>query len=325
MKKDYKSKTLFVFSGLTKGEFIQGKIKRLISTEKDNEIFFWVDGDRKISHFLEAFDKSQTTPVFGKIDNIGTKKDDWVVCVATVNAVVPISEYPYLLSFDSQIVQNYQNQGHTVALHYYTPLFNKTYVLENTSLFIPEKPEIKEWVYTGGLWATTVYFSPYEEGMPDAAKISYYHVEDIASQVDINYAPVEFTINDSAENNTVLLPKNYKYSAEEEAPSLPFYIRLTRPPKASRDIKEIATVYEIDIKYMFPELENEGITDDKLKEWHYINKNLTSRYYLKEKQHIHFAPIYTSFPFQKTINGTVVKVVAEIIRCRVFDYDRTKL
>lgn len=290
-KLNLESKTLITFSGQAKGEFITAKIKRLISTEEDNKISFWVDGDRPKAYFLETFDLSLATPIFAKIDNTGPKLSDWVACVVTINGISPIPDNPYKNNFDSLIVENLQNQGFDVIMHYYAVEFKKELVVKKVSKFSdePSKQNLKDFVYTGGHWGYSTFYPPASEFTN--LTISYYNVEDTDPALDRSFQEITLPIDDGPSNESYL-----------NGPNSPYFLRITRVPWAkvmgltgvSRATSELRKSLN---NVILEDGEKESDLNDDEEEQldDVIEDTIINRYFLKsEDQNYHSSLIYST-------------------------------
>ena len=203
-KKEFKSNTIIAFSGKGKAKFIDSTIKRLISTEEDGFISFWVDGDRGKAYFVDKFDLTSETPIFGKIDNTGPGKDDWVGCIVTVNTVLPIEETPYKNKFDSTIVQNLQEQGFSAVMHYYAVDFKKKFEIKPVSEFRKNKSSgnATDLIYTGGHWGYSNLFSDSNQG--GTTDLTTYNEETLDNTIDSIHKEIKIPIGESFSNDNSL-------------------------------------------------------------------------------------------------------------------------
>ena len=216
-KKEFKSNTIITFSGKGKAKFIDSTIKRLVSTEEDGFISFWVDGDRGKAYFVDKFDLTSGTPIFGKIDNTGPGKDDWVGCIVTVNTVLPIEETPYKNKFDSTVVQGLQKQGFSVVMHYYAVDFKKEFEVKPVSKFRKDKSSSSttDLIYTGGHWGYSNLFSDSKQG--GTTKLTTYNEENLNTDIDSLHKEITAPIDESSSNDNAL-------------PGDPHFLKITRAP-----------------------------------------------------------------------------------------------
>ena len=216
-KKEFKSNTIITFSGKGKAKFIDSTIKRLVSTEEDGFISFWVDGDRGKAYFVDKFDLTLETPIFGKIDNTGPGKDDWVGCIVTVNTVLPIEETPYKNKFDSTVVQGLQKQGFSVVMHYYAVDFKKEFEVKPVSKFRKDKSSSSttDLIYTGGHWGYSNLFSDSKQG--GTTKLTTYNEENLNTDIDSLHKEITAPIDESSSNDNAL-------------PGDPHFLKITRAP-----------------------------------------------------------------------------------------------
>ena len=203
-KKEFKSNTIVAFSGKAKAKFIDSTIKRLISTEEDGFISFWVDGDRGKAYFVDKFDLTSETPIFGKIDNTGPGKDDWIGCIATVNTVLLIKDTPYKNKFDSTIVQDLQDQGFSVVMYYYSVDFKKPFEVQKVSEFRKGKtsPNTTDLIYPGGHWGYSNLFSDSEQN--GTTDLTTYNEETLDLGVNSAYEEIRLSVGDSSSNDNTL-------------------------------------------------------------------------------------------------------------------------
>ena len=216
-KKEFKSNTIVAFSGKAKAKFIDSTIKRLISTEENGFISFWVDGDRAKAYFVDSFDLASETPIFAKIDNNGPGKDDWIGCIATVNTVLPIDNTPYKNKFDSTVVQNLQKQGFSVVMYYYAVDFKKQFEVQKVSEFRKGKTNSNttDLIYPGGHWGYTNLFSDNKQN--GATDLTTYNEETLDLDIDSTYKEIKLPIGDSSSNDNTLV-------------SDPHFFKITRSP-----------------------------------------------------------------------------------------------
>lgn len=224
-KKEFKSKTIVAFSGKAKAKFIDSTIKRLISTEKDGFISFWVDGDRAKAYFVDSFELSSETPIFAKIDNTGPGKDDWVGCIVTVNTILPIEDTPYKNKFDSTVVQDLQKQGFSVVMHYYAVDFKKQFEVQKISEFRKGKTSSNttDLIYPGGHWGYSNLFSDSKQN--GTTDLTTYNEETLDLNIDSIHKELKLSIGDSSSNDNTLS-------------SNPHFLKITRLPFTS-DIIDI--------------------------------------------------------------------------------------
>ena len=203
-KKEFKSNTIVAFSGKAKAKFIDSTIKRLISTEEEGFISFWVDGDRAKAYFVDSFDLASETPIFAKIDNNGPGKDDWVGCIVTVNTVLPIDTNPYKNKFDSTVVQDLQEQGFSVVMHYYGVGFKKQFEVKKVSEFRKDKTNsnITDLIYPGGHWGYSNLFSDSKQN--GSTDLTTYNEETLDLDIDSAYKEIRLSIGDSSSNDNTL-------------------------------------------------------------------------------------------------------------------------
>lgn len=308
--KNYNSTVIFSFKGATEGVFIRGKIKRLISTEDGDNISFWVDGDRNKADLIATFNKTIDCPIFAKIDNTGPKKDDWVIAIVTVNTNLVVPDFPYENVFDSQVLKTLQGQGLVVTINYYVKNAKKSFVLNEVNPFLPEKPNIKELIYTGGLWGKTINFnrpsfSEIDPSPIDMANVHYCHVESF--EEDIIYDPIELLIGDSPSNSNIL--------TDQFDGQLPYYHRVTRVPKyAEENINlsfNIKGVSEA-IKKHYPYLQEENYNDER----NYLIDIIIDKSYIRtENQCMHITPMLTSY----FLNNREGLFLGEIIKYNLFE------
>jgi len=290
-KLNLESKTLITFSGHAKGEFIAAKIKRLISTEKDNKISFWVDGDRPEAYFLETFNLTLATPIFAKIDNTGPGLSDWVACVVTINGISPIPDNPYKNNFDSLIVENLQNQGFDITMHYYAVDFKKEFVVKKVSKFSDKLSDqnLKDFVYTGGHWGYSTFY-PTENEFTNL-KISYYNVEDKDPAHDRSFQEITLPIDDGLSNENYLNGTNS-----------PYFLRITRVPWAG--VMGLSAFYRASfeliqsLKHVILEdgKKESDLNEDEKKQLNDVIKDtIINRYFLKsEDQNYHSSLVYST-------------------------------
>ena len=203
-KKEFKSNTIVAFSGKAKAKFIDSTIKRLISTEEDGFISFWVDGDRAQAYFVDSFDLASVTPIFAKIDNTGPGKDDWVGCVVIVNTVLPIDNTPYKNKFDSTVVQDLQEQGLSVVMHYYSVGFKKQFEVQKVSEFRKGKnsSNTTDLIYPGGHWGYSNLLSDSKQN--GTTDLTTYNEETLDLGIDSTYKELKLPLGESSSNDNTL-------------------------------------------------------------------------------------------------------------------------
>lgn len=218
-KKEFNSNTVVAFSGKAKAKFIDSTIKRLISTEENGIISFWVDGDRAKAYFVDSFNLAAETPVFAKIDNSGPGKDDWVGCIVTVNTTLPIDPTPYKNKFDSTVVQDLQEQGFSVVMHYYAVDFKKQFEVQQVTEFRKDKTSSNttDLIYPGGHWGYSNLFSDSKQN--GTTDLTTYNEETLDLDIDSTYKEVRLSVGDSSSNDNTL-------------DSAPHFFKITRSPFA---------------------------------------------------------------------------------------------
>ena len=278
-KKEFKSNTIVSFSGKGKAKFIDSTIKRLISTEEDGFISFWVDGDRGKAYFVDKFDLTLETPIFGKIDNTGPGKDDWVGCIATVNTVFPIEETPYKNRFDSTVVQSLQKQGFSVVMHYYAVGFKKEFEINPVSEFRQNKSNSSttDLIYTGGHWGYSNLFSDSKQG--GTTDLTTYNEETLDNTIDSIHTEIKIPIGESFSNDNSLNGS-------------PHFAKITRAPTTN-------ALREIDFSVFFEQYLQENFREDRS----YIFDTILNRNYLKsEDQDYYSTALYNSPIFNNDPN-----------------------
>ena len=297
-KKEFKSNTIVVFSGKGKAKFIDSTIKRLISTEEDDFISFWVDGDRGKAYFVDKFDLTSETPIFGKIDNTGPGKDDWVGCVVTVNTVLPIDTNPYKNKFDSTVVQELQKQGFSVVMHYYAVDFKKEFEIKSVSKFRKDESNnsTTDLVYTGGLWGYSNLFSDNKQG--GTTKLTTYNEENLDITINSIHKEVNAPIDESSSN-------------DNELPGDPHFLKIARAPWT--DAIEIVPVTTSQ-RSAFQRFLLENYQEDR----ELIFDTHFNRTYLKtEDQDYYSSALYTS-PLLN--NNPNVAKPGDILSLNIFNY-----
>ena len=274
-KKEFKSNTIIAFSGKGKAKFIDSTIKRLISTEEDDFISFWVDGDRGKAYFVDKFDLTSETPIFGKIDNTGPGKDDWVGCIATVNTVLPIKDTPYKNKFNSTVVQSLQKQGFSVTMHYYAVDFKKKFEIKPVSEFRKNKSSgnVTDLIYTGGHWGYSNLFSDSNQG--GTTDLTTYNEETLDNTIDSIHKEIKIPIGESSSN-------------DNELPGDPHFLKIARAPWT--DAIEIVPVTTSQ-RSAFQRFLLENYQEDR----EFIFDTHFNRMYLKtEDQDYYSSALYTS-------------------------------
>lgn len=293
-KKEFKSSTIIAFSGKGKAKFIDSTIKRLISNEEDGFISFWVDGDRGKAYFVDKFDLTLETPIFGKIDNTGPGKDDWVGCIVTVNTVLPIEDTPYKNKFDSTVVQGLQNQGFFVTMHYYAVDFKTEFEIKPVSEFRKNKStsNTKDLIYTGGHWGYSNLFSDSNQG--GATDLTTYNEETLDNTIDSTHKEIKIPIGESFSNDNSLNGS-------------PHFAKITRAP-STNDLREI------DFSAFFERYLQENFREDRS----YIFDTILNRNYLKsEDQDYYGTALYTS-PILN--NDPNVAKPDDVLRLNIYNY-----
>lgn len=227
MTKNYKGITNFALKPAeTEFIFISGKVKRLISTEEGSVVSFWVEGDRRDGYFVDSFDIGAETPIFGHIESLGDSKDEWIVSILTANTTLALPDFPYQKEFNSTYIKSLQDQGYIIKMYYYSPGFKKEFTIDVVNdLFPEERPDLSDYLYTGGFWGVGNYFSSstFEE-----LTTKYYNVESLTDTVDFqgyNEVPLGMSYSNAI---------NLKETGRDTPP---FYMRITRVPLEDRLVR----------------------------------------------------------------------------------------